>query len=170
MIRTLFLVKIEPELLCRPSIEHLKSPGPYDVYYRMGYAVLWSLWESMQQDLSCCSSPASCYQEAGLFLTDSHVCLSRCGYQLHRDLALPHEHVQILTETAAARSCIDLSLQPKFLSVCEMDRDREKLIEEDVSIENKRLREEDTNEMLRRDGRFMLWTLPSSKSAAIRYK
>ncbi len=32
--------KIEPELPCRPSIEHLKSPGPYDVFYRMGYAVL----------------------------------------------------------------------------------------------------------------------------------
>lgn len=66
------------------------------------------------------------------FLTDSHVCLSRCGYQLHCDLALPHEHVQIRTDPHCCQ-ILHWSLSavlPKFLSVCEMDRDRENLIEE----------------------------------------
>lgn len=168
MIRTLLLAEFEPELLQGSSRERL-CLSIYDVFYRIDYAVLWSLRESMQQDLSCCSSPASYFQENGL-LFDRFSCVCEAVWisaapwpclNTHKHVQNPHKH------TFGCREILHWSFSavfPKFLSVCEMDKDREKQIEE-ADGRTSRIYRLSLNawekEMLRRDVRFMLWTLPS---------
>lgn len=121
MIRTLLLVEFEPELQQGRSRERFKSVCLYMMSF-IGQITLF--FEASGNACNKISAAASLQRRISrrmaCFLTGSHVCERRCGYQLRRDLALTHTNMcKILTNTllAAVRSCIDPSLL-SFPSFC----------------------------------------------------